>query len=76
MINESLLKLSQKLKNKEVIEGLKEDPPRKVIWRVPSEGSWYKLGVYQPQKITEYLRSNYRKTGKIEEGIQVWTKKD
>lgn len=59
-----------------VIEGLKEDPPAKVIWRVPASGQWYNLGVYQPQEIVQYLRTNYQKTGKIEEGIEIWSPKN
>lgn len=58
-----------------VIEGLKEDPPRKVIWRVPSEGSWYKLGVYQPQKIVEYIKQYYRQDATIDGVIEVWSRR-
>lgn len=55
-----------------VIKGFKNKPPEKILWRVPSKGEWYRLGVYQPQKITEYIRKHYRKTGNIETGVEIW----
>lgn len=58
------------------IKGFEKNPPKKVFWRVPQPGKWYELGTYQPRKITEYFRQYYIKTGKINEGIEIWTKKD
>lgn len=58
------------------IEGLKKNPPEKVFWKIPSEGEWYDLGSYQPKEITNFIRQNYLLTGKIEEGIEIWTRNE
>lgn len=55
-----------------VIEGLESDPPKKILWRIPSPGYWYNLGSYQPQKIIEYIKTHYHKTGNIDKGIEIW----
>ncbi len=59
-----------------VIQGLKITPPEKVFWRVPNSGNWYDLGTYQPQKIIDFIRQNYILTGKIEGGVEIWTKRN
>lgn len=55
-----------------VIEGLENEPPKKILWRIPSPGLWFNLGSYQPKKITEYIKTHYRKTDNIERGIEIW----
>lgn len=57
-----------------VLAGFNEQMPDKIFWRTPSKGRWYELGSYQPAKITEFIRQNYRQTGKIG-GVEIWSKK-
>lgn len=57
-----------------VIKGFIETPPKVIYWKIPEHGNWYDLGVYQPKKITEYIKSNYDKKEQIE-GIEIWIKK-
>lgn len=55
-----------------VLQGFEEEPPNTIFWRQPQDGRWYDLGTYQPQKMTEYIKRNYHKTGNIKPGIDVW----
>ncbi len=57
-----------------VIHGLENEQPNIIFWKIPSNGQWYALGVYQPREITNYIRLNYHKTGKIKSDIEIWTK--
>ena len=59
-----------------VLEGLKQNPPKFVFRRIPSEGNWYGLGTYQPKKIMDYIFLNYKKEGKIGEGVEIWIRKN
>ena len=59
-----------------VIQGFVENPPEKVFWKIPSNGKWYELGVYQPQVIADFIRQNYELTGNIGGGIEIWSKKN
>lgn len=58
-----------------VITGMENEPPGVIFWNPPDKGNWYDLGVYQPQKITNYIKGNYQYTGDIDKGIQIWIKK-
>lgn len=58
------------------IQGFEKSPPAKVFWRIPSKGNWYSSGTYQPQKVVNYFYQHYIKTGNINEGIEIWSKKD
>ena len=54
-----------------VIAGWIVDPPKYIFWIPPIDGNWFDLGTYQPKKIVEYIKSNYKKVDQIE-GINVW----
>lgn len=56
-----------------VIKGIEMDAPRYVFRQKPLDGNWFDLGVYEPKKILEYIKSNYTK---IEEkdNMEVWQK--
>lgn len=56
------------------IANLKLDPPKLILRKVPTSGNWFDLGVYQPQKIVEYIESNYIKIKQLGE-IEVWQRK-
>lgn len=57
----------------EILSRWVENTPSIVIWRQPGEGNWFDLGVYQPQKIVEYVKNNYNFTGEVEPGVQIWS---
>ncbi len=59
-----------------VLEGIRTDNPSKIIWREAVFGPWYKPGVYQPEKIVNYLKTHYDKEREIESGINIWTKRN
>lgn len=55
-----------------VVTGLEREKPTVIFWKAPISGNWYDLGTYQPQKITEYIRVHYQKTGNLADGIEIW----
>ena len=59
-----------------VLEGLESGRPDKILWRVPATGLWFEPGVYQPEKIVNYLKTNYDKEKELEPGLSIWTRKD
>lgn len=59
-----------------VVEGLEKDPPEKILWRAPLHGLWYKPGVYQPEKVVNYINLHYDKDREIEQGLSLWTRKN
>lgn len=59
-----------------VLEGLENDRPLKILWRTPSFGPWFKPGVYQPEKVVNYINLHYDKDKELEPGLSVWIKKD
>lgn len=58
------------------LEGLKVANPKVIFKRSPLTGNWFDLGVYQPQKIVDYIYMNYNKTDMSDQGVEVWTRKD
>lgn len=60
----------------EILERWEGSPPKYVIWRTPSQGNWFDLGVYQPQKIVDFIKSDYTFKGDLIEGIELWQRKD
>lgn len=52
-----------------------QNPPSKVLWRIPNQGNWYDLGVYQPKKIAQWIEDNYTRKVEIEPGVWLWEKK-
>lgn len=56
-----------------VLAGFQKEKPKLILWKTPKSGNWYDLGVYQPQKIVEYIMINYEKTGNLNDGIELWT---
>lgn len=59
-----------------VLEGFEKEKPKNILRRVPSSGPWFKPGVYQPEKVVNYLNLHYDRGGEIEPGIEIWTRKD
>ncbi len=52
-----------------------KNPPKYIVWQVPLSGNLYDLGVYQPQKITNWIKTNYNNKGEIAPAINLWQKK-
>lgn len=59
-----------------VLEGFTSDRPEKILRQIPSSGSWFKPGVYQPEKVVNYMNVYYDRGGEIEPGVEIWTRKD
>ncbi len=57
-----------------VIEGFEKSKPKYIFWTKPQKDQWFKLGTYQPQKITEYIKTNYTKFDEINGSIEIWQK--
>lgn len=57
-----------------LLKGLISDPPEFIFRKIPEEGNWYDLGVYQPNKIVDFIKQNYTESGMIED-IEIWRKK-
>lgn len=58
----------------EVLDRWDNSPPDLVIWRTPSNGNWFDLGTYQPQKIVKWIKENYNKKEEIKPGVWLWVK--
>lgn len=59
------------------LEGLKQASPKIIFRTPPLLGNWFDLGVYQPQKIVDYIYMHYNKsTDMLDQGVEVWTRKD
>ncbi|MDO8638493.1 MAG: glycosyltransferase family 39 protein [Candidatus Daviesbacteria bacterium] len=58
----------------EFIDDLKADPPKLILHKIPANGNWFDLSVYQPQKVVEYIKLNYTKIKQVGE-IEIWQKK-
>ncbi|KKQ95703.1 MAG: GPI mannosyltransferase 1 [Candidatus Woesebacteria bacterium GW2011_GWB1_43_14] len=59
----------------EILKHWQEDQPNYIIWRTPSRGNWFDLGVYQPRKITNWIELYYTKDKEISSGIFLWKKR-
>lgn len=59
-----------------VIAGLDSKKVKYIFWKKPEKGQWFELGTYQPQKVTEYIKTNYIKYNEINGSIEVWARKD
>lgn len=59
----------------ETIRRWEQNPPEAVVWQEPLKGNQFDLGVYQPQKIVEWIGANYNKEKEIQSGIWLWRKK-
>lgn len=55
-----------------VVEGLGNNKVEYIFWKKPQTGGWFELGTYQPQKITEYIKTNYTKITEVNGSIEVW----
>lgn len=55
-----------------VITGLNKEKIKYIFWKKPQIGQWFELGTYQPQKITEYIKTNYTKITEVNGSIEVW----
>ena len=58
----------------EILVRWDDKPPDMVLWRTPTEGNWFDLGTYQPQKIVKWIERNYNKKEELEPGIWLWVK--
>lgn len=59
-----------------VLSGLEQSNPKIIFRRSPELGNWFDLGVYQPKKIVDYINMNYNKTEVINQGIEIWIRKN
>jgi len=55
-----------------VIEGIKEQNPKFIIFKPYDKGSKYELGVYRPKEIADYLDENYQNFFQISDTL--WLK--
>lgn len=60
----------------EVLLKWDENPPYYIIWRKPSAGNWFDLGVYQPQKFVDYFKMHYNFKEELEPEVGVWERKN
>lgn len=58
------------------IDGFIRDQVKVVVWKEPKSGNWFDLGTYQPKALTDYIRSRYRQSQKLGEGVYLWQKID
>lgn len=58
-----------------VIKSFDTNPPSAIFWVDPLDGNWFDLGVYQPQKIKDWIKRNYTKKVEIQKGIWEWRQK-
>ena len=58
-----------------VIEGFEKNSPEVVLWRKPSQGNWFDLGVYQPEKVVNYVKENYNFGGEVGDNVEIWRRK-
>lgn len=56
------------------ITNLSVDPPKLILRKIPTNGNWFDLSVYQPQKVVEYIELNYTKIKQMGE-VEVWQRK-
>ncbi|MBI2268250.1 MAG: hypothetical protein HYU80_02240 [Candidatus Blackburnbacteria bacterium] len=59
----------------EILSRWDQNPPLYIFWRIPTSGNWFDLGTYQPEKIVEYIKTNYNFERKVDSGIQIWKRK-
>ena len=57
-----------------LLQGFSLSPPKIIIWSEPRPGPWYDLVTYQPEKVTDWIRTNYKKGEEVESGVFVWYK--
>lgn len=60
----------------EIVKSLSKDMPSAIFWRTPDPGNWYDLGAYQPQLITNWIKTNYNRVAEVQPGIWEWTQKN
>lgn len=58
--------------NEWVLESWEKNPPEGIFWKAPEAGEWYKLGTYQPPKVTNFIKENYVKEEDITSEISFW----
>lgn len=58
-----------------VLAGFEKNPPEVILRQTPQPGNWFDLGTYQPQKIVDFIKNNYRKVDDIN-NIEIWKKRD
>lgn len=52
-----------------VIDALKKENPKIILFQPYSHGSKFDLGAYRPQKIADYLDDNYQSVRKITDNL-------
>lgn len=57
----------------QLIEGLKKDGVRVIFRKVPGKGAGYDLNVYQPQKVVNFIKSEFSLKETVDD-IEVWRK--
>ncbi len=54
-----------------VVAGFAKEKPKYIFRKTPQTGNWFDQGTYEPKKIIEYVKLNYRPVDKIGE-VEVW----
>jgi|GEM_PF-1174625 len=60
----------------EILSRWNQNPPKVIFWKLPLQGEWYELGVYQPDEITRYIFDNYNRVSEPYPGVYLWNLKD
>lgn len=57
-----------------LLQGFSQSPPQLIVWTEPKPGLWYELSTYQSEKLTDWIKVNYKRGEEIEKGVFAWYK--
>lgn len=57
------------------ILGIKNDKPRYIFRSKAMDGDWFRIGIYQPKKVVEYINKEYKKIEELDNSIEIWEKR-
>lgn len=58
----------------QIVSRWSQNPPDFIFWRTPTNGNWFDLGTYQPQRIVKWIQDNYTKRKEVSSGVWMWEK--
>lgn len=59
---------------KKVINGIKNDNVKVIFRKIPQQGEWYQLEVYQPREVVDFIKKSYKKKETIDGKIELWVR--